>query len=47
MHSVHFVHIRYIKAYMNSGLILIKGVYEFRVNFNMVRLMAYFLVIMH
>ena len=23
MHSVHFVHIRYIKAYMNSGLILI------------------------
>ena len=22
-HSVHFVHIRYIKAYMNSGLILI------------------------
>ena len=23
MHSVHFVHVRYIKAYMNSGLILI------------------------
>ena len=23
IHSVHFVHIRYIKAYMNSGLILI------------------------
>ena len=23
MHRVHFVHIRYIKAYMNSGLILI------------------------
>ena len=23
MHSVHFVHIRYIKAYMNSGLIII------------------------
>ena len=28
MHSVHFVHIRYIKAYINSGLILIRYVFS-------------------
>ena len=36
MHSVHFVHIRYIKVYMNSGLILILW-----------DLLLIFLVIMH
>ena len=30
MHSVHFVHIRYIKVYMNSGLILILWFWQLR-----------------